>query len=92
MTDRDCQPIDILRFAKIVGDQSWLYIIFGRPGPTGKTSLRNELRDSGFNAVEISENVFDIVDYRDERNHFITDYGAKRAIIVLNRYLKEETK
>ena len=63
-----------------------LYIICGRSGPTGKTWLCNRLQEAGYNAVEISEGINYLVEYRDNRNH-ISDMGFNQVIIVLNKRL-----
>ena len=60
------------------------YIICGKPGPTGKTWLCTELQKAGHNAVEISEGLFNFVDYRDDLNHMLND-GFGVVIIILNK-------
>ena len=62
------------------------YIIMGRPGPTGKTWLRNELVKNGFNAIEISEDIFFLVNYRDDNNLIIV--RGDHVVIVLNQILE----
>lgn len=61
------------------------YIILGKPGPTGKTWLTQALRDRGYKAIEISEEVYDMVDYHDDKNHFIEDPYGRHVTIILNR-------
>lgn len=63
------------------------YVIMGRSGPTGKTWLCNELNAKGFNAVEIAENSFDLIDYNDNRNHYRV--YENHAVVVLNQILPE---
>lgn len=63
------------------------YVIMGRSGPTGKTWLCNELNTKGFNAVELAENTFDLVEYNDNRNHYRV--YENHAVIVLNQILPE---
>ena len=65
------------------------YIILGAPGPTGKTWLKDRLTEAGYRAFEISEDIFDLVIYRNDKNHYISDYFSKVVTIVLNRPLKE---
>ena len=77
-------------FLHIIRDQVWdakdyTYIILGRPGKTGKTWLCNELRVHGFNAFEISEDIWELVRYNDEENHVIVDDFKKQVVIVLNQ-------
>lgn len=67
-------------------------VILGRSGPTGKTRLRNHLIEEGYNAVELSEDIISLVDYRDDKNHFIVNRMQKMVIIVLNRSIREEIK
>ena len=79
--------MDVIRFAGSRGDKSWTYIITGRPGPTGKTHLYNMLKKNGYNAYEISEDMINLVDYQDNRNHYKIDYAKKQTLIVLNKRL-----
>ena len=79
---------------RIVRDQlgdgkQYTYVIFGERGPTGKTWLCNELKNHGFNAIEITENMFFLVEYCDNDNHIIVDDLNKQMIIVLNRRLSK---
>lgn len=78
---------DVLRFAETRSDRDWKYIILGRPGPTGKTFLRNMLIEHSYDAVEVSENIWHLVNYKDSENHFEVDYLNKQLVIVLNRPL-----
>lgn len=76
--------IDIMR--DTLGDaREYTYIILGRPGSTGKTWLCSELRYHGFNAFEISEDIWELVRYNDEENHVIVDDFKKQVVIVLNQ-------
>lgn len=85
--DKDSNYQDVLRFAGFQADKDWLYIITGRPGPTGKTFMREQLAKNGYKAIEISEDIFDLVTYKDEENHYIVDHTKKQMVIVLNRPL-----
>ena len=59
--------------------------ILGKPGPRGKTWLRDTLRQHGLNAVEISADICYLVDYGyGERNFYILDPVDKHITIVLN--------
>lgn len=66
------------------------YIIMGRGGPTGKSWLCEKLNSMGFKAIELSENIYDLVDYATDQNHYriCDDVG----IIVLNQILPQYTK
>ena len=80
---------DVLRFAGSRGDRSWTYIILGKVGPTGKTHLCNMLCENGYNAFEISEEIWDLVKYNDNKNHYKIDYSKKQVVIILNKKLPE---
>ena len=89
---------DILRYARhrqLMGENP-VYIICGRSGPTGKTWLWNELRKRGHNAIEISESIWDFVEYPDTENHVraagTSSDGTPLVIIVLNKPLDETWK
>lgn len=88
--DDDMLPSRI--FHKIVNDplnesKNWTYIILGDGPRTGKTWLCNALRENGFNAFEISEEVSGLVTYRDKENHVETDGMHDKVVIILNRRL-----
>lgn len=78
------KPNRILRSIIEDNDKEYTYIVLGRPGRTGKTWLYRGLIQAGFTAFEISEDVCNLVDYRDNKNHFIVDKIYKKVIIVLN--------
>lgn len=62
------------------------YIILGKSGPTGKTWLWNKLRECGFNAFEITEDILrSNVTFEDDRNHCIVDID--HVTIILNENL-----
>ena len=65
--------------------RDYTYIICGRSGPTGKTWLWNCLKEHGFNAIEISEDVIGLINYRDDKNHFIVNSANKSVLIILNK-------
>lgn len=81
--------MDVLRFAGSWGDKSWVYVILGTGPATGKSFLCKQLRKNGYNAVEISEEVCDLITYRDRENHYRIDYINKKVVIVLNRRLPD---
>ena len=61
------------------------FIIMGKSGPTGKTTLKQALIDRELNAIEISENMLQYVSYNDDTNHFVFDSCNRTYIIVLNK-------
>lgn len=65
------------------------FIILGRTGPTGKTWLCDKLKASGYNAVELSEMIYNFVSYEDSDNHYLFDYDNGITIVILNRHLKD---
>lgn len=68
----------------------WTFIVFGRRGPTGKTWLCNGLKLCGFNAFEITESTYPLVNFTDDRNHVIENEENRTVVIVLNESLKGE--
>ena len=66
------------------GDEGYTYIILGKTGATGKTTLCEELNRNGYKAFEISESIFNQVHYTDDNNHYIVDRLRKQVVIVLN--------
>lgn len=85
----EMSPLDILRFAKAKEKlgENWTYIITGKTGPTGKTYTWGLLRRHGYNATEISEDIFSLVEYKDDKNHFLVNDMGRYAIIVRNKIL-----
>lgn len=70
--------------------RSYIYIILGKPGPTGKTWLVDRLVSRGYNALEISGDLYLLVDYPTITNHVIVDHERKQVVIVLNQLLRKE--
>lgn len=68
-------------------EKDYTYIILGHPGPTGKTHLCDALKSRGYNAIEISEQVGNLVSYKDSKNHYEIDRINKTVTIVLNMRL-----
>lgn len=65
------------------------FVILGKTGPTGKTWMTNKLRELGFKAIEISEEVNSILSYNDDYNHYITDFDNDVTVIILNHPLED---
>lgn len=67
--------------------REYTIVILGRSGPTGKTWLCNALKNHGFNAVEISEElILARVDFgTDNGNHYYINHAEKYIVIVLNK-------
>lgn len=68
--------------------KEYTYIILGEGGPTGKTWLTHELKQRGFKAFEITEDIYDLVFYYDSCNHYTVDHTNKQVVIVLNKRLE----
>lgn len=89
--DEDMSPSRILY--TILNDplgesKNYTYIILGDGPCTGKTWLCNALRDKGFNAFEISEEITGLVQYWDKKNHVITTWLHNQVVIILNHSLR----
>lgn len=98
-TSSCASPADILRFFVFNWDNTTAgnrlddtIIILGRPGPTGKTWLCNKLKEHGFNAIEISEDIFEYVSYNNDRNYISRKPYTNHIVIILNRPLEEKRK
>ena len=78
--------LDLQRFAKSRG-KDWTYMIFGQGGPTGKSYLCNKLRENGYNAIEIAEDLNPLIDYRDKKNHYFIYEQNKCVVVILNKPL-----
>lgn len=92
MDKENVRPHEIFRYITeggIAEPESYTYIIMGRPGPTGKSRLCTELNKAGFKAFEISESIYKLVEYSDDRNHLIVDSFRRHVAIVLNRNLRD---
>lgn len=72
------------------GPQSYTYIILGRPGPTGKTTLCNMLKSKGYNAFEISESLTGDIDYMRNGNNYCIDHSNHTVVITLNAKIIKE--
>lgn len=72
--------------------KEYTFIIFGKSGPTGKSTLCKELRDKGYNAFDISEDVCAMCNcsiYSNE-DGYIVDLNRKMFLIVLNKNVKDK--
>jgi hypothetical protein len=66
--------------------KEYTFIIFGKSGATGKTTLCNALRDRGYNAFDISEDVSALAHYNIYGNDgYIVDMARKVVVIILNK-------
>ena len=70
--------------------KDYTYIILGDGPCTGKSWLCNALRQNGFNAIEISEDIIGLVTYRDRKNHVKPAGLYKQIVIILNRPLRDQ--
>lgn len=88
---KNMTPAEVLRFIReMKNGKEYVYIILGKPGPTGKSWLCARLNELGYNAIEISEDIGGFVKYDDTDTHFRGDHFSKHVTIVLNRPLSEE--
>lgn len=87
---RNFSPNGILRHitnSRKLNDDKYTFIITGKVGPTGKSSLKRELLARGYNAIEITGSLYSLIEYQDDNNHVIVDECEKTVLIVLNRRL-----
>lgn len=68
----------------------YTFIVIGKVGHTGKTWTTIGLRKYGFNALELSESIYNLVDYRDRKNHVIEDEFERTITIILNETLEDK--
>lgn len=78
---------EILKEPRIY-NRDYTYVILGKSGPTGKTWMWDKLRSRGLRAIEISEHIYDLVEYSDSDNHCLIDEHTQVVTIVLNRWLR----
>lgn len=82
-------PTQILeRILNISNAKEKRYIITGKPGITGKTWLTNQLLNKGYDAIEISELIYDAVEYKHRGNLVIDQNNI--VLIVLNMQVEVE--
>jgi hypothetical protein len=83
------RPSRILRhiLEELDNSKDYLYLIMGKFGPTGKTWLCEGLKQEGYVAMEITEEVDLYAIYRDCENHYYVDPSKKLVIVVLNKHL-----
>jgi hypothetical protein len=86
-------PYDILRLFTEGGmlefRKDYLYLILGKPGPTGKTWLTQELGKRGYQVSELSEELAPFLK-ADKFNHVIIDDLEKQVVVILNRDLPKQ--
>lgn len=71
-------------------NRDYIYVIFGKNGPTGKSWLWSTLHMNGYEAIETSEMLSlcgTTCNYADNQNHYILNDYYGWAIIVLNTIL-----
>lgn len=73
---------------EVPNSKEYIYLIAGRFGATGKTWLCEGLKQHGYNAIEITEDVCEYVIYRDNKNHYYINPTKKLVIVILNEWLK----
>ena len=87
---RRATPYDILRHFAGAGlgalRSDYLYLVLGKPGPTGKTWLTQKLKERGYRVAELSEELAPFLN-ADKFNHVIVDDLEKQVVIILNRPL-----
>ena len=86
---RTNSPSRILESIKSYDEnREYLCVIMGRVGPTGKTWLCNRLKEEGYNAVELTEDIYALVNYTDNANHVAINSGSKTITVILNESYK----
>lgn len=66
----------------------YTFIVLERGGPTGKTWITTGLKNYGYPAFEITESVYNFIDYCDGKNHVIKNDVDRTIVIVLNESWK----
>ena len=86
---RDPDADDILKHIRLRDpEKEYTYIIVGRPGPTGKSTMYRKLKDLGYSAVEISEELLSVARVDGRMNAFILhNFEQRYALVVLNRFV-----
>lgn len=64
---------------------SYVYVVIGKIGLTGKSWLVDRLRSRGLTAMEIMPELYLMVNYQDNDNHVFVDHERKQVLIVLNK-------
>ena len=89
---RKATPFEILRHftgnGKFTGSD-YLFLILGKPGPTGKTYLAQELKKRDYRVAEVSEELAPFLN-ADRFNHVIIDDLEKQVVVILNRDLPKQ--
>ena len=68
----------------------YLFLVLGKPGPTGKTWLTQKLKERRCQVAELSEELMPFLSYKDNFNHIIVDDLEKQVVIILNRPLPKQ--
>lgn len=68
--------------------RNYTYIILGRPGPTGKSTLANALNIEGYITYEITEELLRAARIDGRMNAFIINDALQYVIIVLNESVR----
>lgn len=69
------------------------YVILGKPGPTGKTWMCEQLKKKGCDAIEISEALACYISYEhDNFNTIYNDLVNNTIVIILNITLPQYRK
>jgi hypothetical protein len=66
----------------------WTFFVLGKVGPTGKTWLCRGLQEQGFTAFELTESIWPLISYRDEKNHVIKNDENRTITIIMNESLR----
>lgn len=69
--------------------EDYLFLVLGKPGPTGKTYLTQRLKEHGYQVAELSEELAPFLN-ADKFNHVIIDDLEKQVVIILNRDLPKQ--
>lgn len=70
--------------------KDYLYLVMGKYGPTGKTWLYERLKENGYNAIELTEDIWDYVIYREGVNRYYINPVKKLVVVVLNELLSSD--
>lgn len=86
LTGSRVTPTNILRIIRedVHAFDGYIFIILGRPGPTGKSWLYNRLVDECLSVVEPNEHLCGLVKYTDDFNHIDVSQSKREITIVLN--------
>ena len=75
----------------VEGSKDYLCIVMGRYGKTGKTWLTKGLEQYGYNAIELTEDLYDYIIYRQpQTNSYYINSEKKVIIVVLNERIAND--